>query len=98
MVSRNQLLGSGIVNEEVEVSVASTRVPTARYHETCPGGKTVKTEAELDKLDAAGWKDHPGKVQLLPGHEAIWKAEQELQKAVNDSISEPSGIETEKEI
>ena len=75
MASTNNLLGSGKAFIESNEPVKSSRVPVFRYHKDCPNGIVVRTEAKLDELDAAGWKDHPGKVKKLPGFEKLYKAE-----------------------
>jgi hypothetical protein len=77
MASNNQLLGSGKPEAVVEVLLELQKnTPALRFHITCPEGILVKTDKQLDELDKSGWKDHPGKVRLLKGHEKIWEAEQ----------------------
>ena len=75
MASKNVLLGSGKVEEvEAEVVVKKpVKAPAWRYHESCPKGKIFKTDEALEAADAAGWKDHPGKVQSLPGFEKMFE-------------------------
>ena len=78
MASRNQLIGfsAGADEETEEVKPEVQKLaPAWRFHEICPKGKVVKTDKELAELDAAGWKDHPGKIKLLVGHEKIWQEE-----------------------
>lgn len=77
MASNNQLLGSGKPPVVVDQQVIGEQLfaPAWRFHPDCPEGILVKTDKQLDELDLEGWKDHPGKVRLLPGHEAIWEAE-----------------------
>ena len=73
MASNNKLLGSNWPEKEAEtVKEVQQRAPAWRYHKDCPAGKVVKTDVELDKLDAEGWVDHPGKVRLLIGHEDLF--------------------------
>lgn len=77
MASRNNLIGSGIPYvdiEEYEIVAKKTRVPAWRYHSTCKTGMLVKHEKLLDELDAAGWVDHPAKLEPLPGLEHIYNA------------------------
>jgi len=76
MASDNQLLGSGKPAGTVEERVVSRQPIAWRFHKDCPQGKLVYTKEELEKLDKADWKDHPGKVQKLPGHEKVWEDEQ----------------------
>jgi hypothetical protein len=74
LASQNQLLGS---NNPVEVVQKPPEVqlyaPAWRFHKNCPKGMIVTTDKLLEKLDADGWKDHPGKVTLLPGHEKLFE-------------------------
>uniref|UniRef100_A0A6H1ZPA1 Uncharacterized protein n=2 Tax=viral metagenome TaxID=1070528 RepID=A0A6H1ZPA1_9ZZZZ len=74
MASKNILLGSGNV-EEVVVKPPEIQkyAPVWRFHKSCLKGKLVVTDRELVILDEQGWKDHPGKVQLLPGHEHLFE-------------------------
>jgi len=77
MPSKNKLLGSGVLLQEQGI-VGHTeptflRTPAWRYHKDCPQGKVCKTDKELDEADATGWKDHPGKVTKLPGHEYLFE-------------------------
>jgi hypothetical protein len=83
MASKNVLLGSGdVVEEELSAAPIFAAVPAWRYHPSkvddngFPVGELVKSETRLAELNAAGWKDHPGKVKLLPGHEKVWEEEQ----------------------
>ena len=74
MASKNVLLGSGNIEEVIqkppEVQVYA---PAWRFHKNCPKGMVVTTDKLLANLDADGWKDHPGKVTLLPGHEHLFE-------------------------
>ena len=74
MVSRNQLLGDlnpvEVVKKPPEVQLYT---PAWRFHKSCPKGKLITSDKLLAKLDEEGWKDHPGKVQLLPGHEHLFE-------------------------
>jgi hypothetical protein len=99
MASQNNLLGSGKpfvvpLPEPTPVELQQF-APAWRFHKECPEGVLVKTDKQLAELDAAGWKDEPGKVRLLPGHEKVWEAEQALEsvktKSGKGSIIEPSG-------
>jgi len=88
-MSNNRLLGSG-VNYEALANLPPPKdevqefAPAWRFHKDCLEGKVVKTDKALEELDEAGWKDHPGKVRCLPGHEAIWEAE--LEKEIEEGI------------
>jgi hypothetical protein len=67
----NQLLGSGVQLElEYDPPPVNKRTPAWRFHKDFPD-KLCKTDAELDKADAEGWVDHPGKARRLPGHEKM---------------------------
>jgi len=84
MSSQNILLGSGIpepkpIAEHIEPT--NLKAPAWRFHKDFPN-RLCKTDAELDKLDAEGWLDHPGKVRLLPGHEKVWEAYQKTLEVV----------------
>lgn len=74
MASKNKLLGSGKIEEEVpEIKeVPQVKAPAWRYHESCPEGKIFKTDEALVKADQDGWVDHPGKVRKLAGHEHLF--------------------------
>jgi hypothetical protein len=61
------------------------RAPAWRFHESCIDGKVVLTDEELDRLDGMGWKDHPGKVRLLPGHEKVWEEEMSAEVYVQET-------------
>lgn len=77
MASNNQLLRNGKPEISVELSREEQRnAPAWRFNINYPEGILVKTDKQLAELDAAGWKDEPGKVQLLPGHEKVWEEEQ----------------------
>ena len=71
------MLGSGKTGEAAEIvsPAVSKLAPAWRFHKDFPEGRLVKTDEELAKLDAEDWKDHPGKVRLLPGHEKVWEEE-----------------------
>ena len=79
MASKNQLLGFSTEyfaeEQKKEESKVQMHAPAWRFHEKCLEGKVAKTDRELAELDLIGWKDHPGKVKLLPGHEKLWEAE-----------------------
>lgn len=53
----------------------SSRVPAWRYHKDFPQGKIFYTEVALANAESLGWKDHPGKVRLLSGHEKLYAEE-----------------------
>ena len=74
MASKNILLGD-IQPEEVVQKPPEVQLyaPAWRFHKSCPKGMVVTTDKLLAKLDAEGWKDHPGKVTLLPGHEHLFE-------------------------
>ncbi len=75
MISQNVLLGSGIppeITSNIEEELPENlRTPAWRFHPDHPD-RICKTDAELDKLDAEGWVDKPGKARRLPGHEKIY--------------------------
>ena len=88
MASKNRLLGSGIVEdsvEEVKTSVVSFDLPCLMYHSSCIDGKVVRTVEELNKLIVVGWKDHPGKVALLPGWEDLYNKEHKVEEKIDVS-------------
>jgi len=99
MVSQNRLLGSGIPEGEPiaeHIEPTYLRAPAWRFHKDFPD-KLCKTDAELDKLDAEGWLDHPGKVRLLPGHEKVWEAYQKsLETGKTDEVKEEILIDSVK--
>ena len=99
MVSQNRLLGSGIPEGEPiaeHIEPTYLRAPAWRFHKDFPD-KLCKTDAELDKLDAEGWLDHPGKVRLLPGHEKVWEAYQKsLEVGKVDEVKEDVVVEPVK--
>lgn len=74
MASQNVLLGSGIpvLQPIAHKERNQKRTPAWRYHKDCPKGTLIRYDEELDKVDAAGWVDHPGKVARLPGLEKIY--------------------------
>lgn len=86
MASKNVLLGSGNIEEVVQKPPEiQLYAPAWRFHKSCPQGRVIHTDKELAKLDAEGWKDHPGKVTLLPGVEHLY--EDESVKVPNDGVS-----------
>jgi len=99
MSSQNVLLGSGTPEQKPiikHVESTNLRAPRWRFHKDFPD-RLCKTDAELDKLDAEGWLDHPGKVRLLPGHEKVWEAYQKsLEVAKADEVKEEVVIEPVK--
>jgi len=91
MASENILLGSGVpeqkpINKHIEPT--NLRSPAWRYHRDFPEGKLCKTDEEVDKANADGWLDHPGKVRLLPGHEKVWEAQKKLEAGKTDEVQE----------
>lgn len=85
MASKNKLiLGPEIVEEE-QIQPVQAKAPAWRYHSSCREGKVFKTDEALAAADKAGWKDHPGKVSLLPGHEKLF---QESSKIVSSDKDE----------
>ena len=79
MASKNQLIGSGKVytDEEMKEEVkAFKNAPMWLYSKECIEGRVIKTDEEIDKLLAAGWKDHPGKVVKLLGFEKLYEGEE----------------------
>lgn len=88
MVSRNQLLGYGspvLDVEKVEIDPTDMQ-PMLMFHDSAMSGVLVNTKAKHRKLVEAGWKDHPGKVKMLPGHEKIWEEEQAKNKIVHEPV------------
>ena len=76
MASNNRLLGETYPEEVVAKAPEVQKfAPAWRFHKDCPKGIVVHTDKELEKLDSQGWKDHPGKVTLLPGHEHLFENE-----------------------
>lgn len=79
MLARNNLLGGGLSPvDELPVEQREPpqhRAPAWRYHTAFPEGKLCKTDKEVDRADQEGWKDHPGKIMLLPGHEQLFNQE-----------------------
>ena len=78
MASNNRLIGSGKVyieevKEEVEVF---KKAPMWLYSKDCTEGRIIKTDEEIDKLLATGWKDHPGKIVKLAGFEKLYESEE----------------------
>jgi hypothetical protein len=101
MTSHNKLLGMGIVDiPEIGTHLPSNeRAPAWRYHGSCTKGKIVLTDSELDKLDADGWVDHPGKLSKLPGLEKFYvePAEPKKEEEVKTNAEEVQ-TQTEGEI
>ena len=101
MASNNQLLGSGInyvalartVPRQDEVQKLT---PAWRYHKDCPQGLVVKTDAALEKLDADGWVDHPGKVSPLPGHEDLFEGK--TKKTKSKKVEKEEEVEEVEEV
>jgi hypothetical protein len=78
MSSQNILLNPGVPMESkpsVHTEPSHERTPAWRFHPDFPN-RLCKTDAELDRLDAEGWVDHPGKARRLTGHEKLWEAYQ----------------------
>lgn len=80
MASKNKLLGSGnpeedeiVVSKEIDESFS----PLLMYSTEVIEGRVVRSLIEFTRLVKMGWKDHPGKVTRLPGHEALYDAEHE---------------------
>ena len=100
MPSQNRLLGSGVPEENPiakHVEPTNLKAPAWRFHKDFPEGRLCKTDVDLDKLDAEGWLDHPGKVRLLPGHEKVWEAYQKsLEVAKTDEVKEEVVVESVK--
>jgi hypothetical protein len=98
MASKNQLVGSGKVYTEEEVKEevkVFKKAPMWLYSKECVEGRVIKTDEEIDKLLAAGWKDHPGKVVKLPGFEKLYEGE-ELVKIT--PVVEPVEVEEDIDI
>jgi len=99
MPLQNRLLGSGVPEQEStdkHIEPTNLRAPRWRFHKDFPN-RLCKTDAELDKLDAEGWLDHPGKVRLLPGHEKVWEAYQKSLEVVKaDEVKKEVVVETVK--
>jgi hypothetical protein len=71
MASRNRLLGMGeSVEEEKKVDAP---VLQWMYSVGCPEGVLLTNQKDIDAFEKLGWKDHPGKVRLLPGHEHLFE-------------------------
>lgn len=100
MASNNSILGHGPAPTPAPFGhnfPPNYRAPQWRFHaELCPKGVIVKTDAELDKLDAEGWVDHIGKTARLPGLEKIWDAYQAEREAKKDTVP-PETYATPKE-
>ena len=87
MASKNQLLSPGkLIEEKLESAIVELeetdfgkrpKIPAWRFHKNCIEGKLCKTEPDLAKCkDEDGWKDHPGKIKKLPGHEDLYTGEE----------------------
>jgi len=65
MQSNNFILGHNAQPPEEAIgtpvhAAAQVRTPTWKYHKECPQGRLIKTDAELDAIEAAGgWVDWP---------------------------------------
>jgi hypothetical protein len=88
MVSNNTLLNGAKVNQKVvhPSEVVQEHTPCFMFSEECPEGKVVKWDKELAELIEAGWVDHPGKVQKLPGHKKVWEKHQEAMKPKREPV------------
>jgi len=98
MASKNILLGSGVpvkTATEEHIPVVNLRAPAWRFHKDFPN-RLCKTDAELDKLDAEGWVDQPGKARLLPGYEKVWEAQKRLEAGKMDEVKEEVIVEPVK--
>ncbi len=88
MSSQNVLLGSGVQpDEEKSLPPIYKKAPAWRFHKDFPN-RLCKTDEELDKLDAEGWVDQPGKARLLPGHEKVWEAQKKLEAGKTQEVKE----------
>jgi hypothetical protein len=84
MASNNQLLGSGKpVQQEVVKEEVNTFAPILLHSTT--ETRVVKTKKEFDELVAAGWKDHPGKVRLLPAFKHLYEGEPVTESNIDHS-------------
>lgn len=62
MQSQNFILGHNAQPPEEVIGTppAQQRTPTWKYHKECPQGRLIKTDAELDAVEAeGGWVDWP---------------------------------------
>ena len=81
MASNNRLLGSGKVYTKSDVTqIPNNYAPHWMFHKEHPEGQIVRNQVTLDKLVAAGWVRHPGQCTLLPGHEALYEGDREVEK------------------
>jgi hypothetical protein len=68
-MSNNTLLnGINLVEEKPVEVVKQLKTPAWRWHTSCPNGKIIKTDIELDKLEKEGWVNHPKNIgkQYIP--------------------------------
>lgn len=72
MASKNNLLGSGVVEEPEKKAPNQKFDPKFMYHRDCVEGVVVKTASKMKELLKDGWVDHPGKAKRLPGHEHLY--------------------------
>ena len=78
MASRNRLLGMGeSVEEEKKVDEP---VLQWMYSVGCPEGVLLTNQKDIDAFEKLGWKDHPGKVRLLPGHESLFEGGEKVKE------------------
>ena len=73
MASKNKLLGSGKIDEVAEESVEIVFKRVWLYHKAVPAGLLITTQKQFNECTEAGWVDHPGKCNSLPGHEKLFK-------------------------
>lgn len=75
MASNNKLLGMTHDPEPAPFGhnlPPNVRAPMFMYHSTCPEGKVIRLDSEIERLEAEGWVDHRAKVQRLPGWEQFY--------------------------
>lgn len=73
MASHNTLLGMGPRQEATPVdSHVGTPMRAWRYHKDCREGRLLTTKEAIEKADAEGWVDNPGKIFRLPGLESVY--------------------------
>jgi hypothetical protein len=99
MASKNILLGSGVSYDELispQRDEVNKYTPCWRYSKDFPKGVLIKSDKVLEGLDSAIWKDHPGKVTKLPGHELLFEEEIVNDKSVKGSIFDLSGIDVKE--
>jgi len=83
MASNNRLLGSGKVYTKSDVKQTqplNDYAPHWMFHKDHPEGQIVRNQVTFDKLVAAGWVRHPGQCTLLPGHEAMYEGDREVEE------------------